>query len=379
MHFMQMILHAEGEYKKFRDGFAGCERGHQTRFRLLRTELALRAYQLEHGRFPSRLEELVPEHLAEVPKDPFSGEPLFYELKGKDYVVYSIGFPVNEWGGPPREADAAGDVSTVGGSGPSEPEQASELDTQIADSTKGIQSRPGDAHQYLIRGELYGMNDQWDKAIADFTKAIALNPQIIGGHLARARAYQTKGDHDRAIADFTKAIALNPKRIEGYLGRGWTYQAKGDHDKAIADCTAAIQIDPEVARAHSMRGESYRQKGDFDKAIADFNQVIRLNREADGPEAGWTYEVRGRVYLEKGDLDRAIADFSEAIRFDGEFFGPDVYRARGDAYLKKGEKARALVDYKEAKKRESWYTPAPARTPIPPGDKTGESAKPGAK
>jgi hypothetical protein len=41
--------------------------------------LALRCYQLEHGRLPATLGELAPGYLAEVPADPFSGGPFVYE------------------------------------------------------------------------------------------------------------------------------------------------------------------------------------------------------------------------------------------------------------------------------------------------------------
>lgn len=46
------------------------------RSRCLQTALALRAYELEAGRLPERLEELAPAYLLTVPEDPMNGEPL---------------------------------------------------------------------------------------------------------------------------------------------------------------------------------------------------------------------------------------------------------------------------------------------------------------
>ncbi len=43
-----------------------------------RTLLALRAYKLDHGRLPERLDELTPEYLESVPQDDFNGESLQY-------------------------------------------------------------------------------------------------------------------------------------------------------------------------------------------------------------------------------------------------------------------------------------------------------------
>ena len=61
------------------------------RNRLLMTELAIRAYRLEHGGNPERLEQLVPEYLARVPIDPYSGEPLVYRRRNGEYVLYGVG------------------------------------------------------------------------------------------------------------------------------------------------------------------------------------------------------------------------------------------------------------------------------------------------
>jgi hypothetical protein len=61
-----------------------------TWFRLLMAELALRLYYEEHGRYPERLEELVPTYLDSVPIDPFSGQPLVYRVHDEKYHLSSV-------------------------------------------------------------------------------------------------------------------------------------------------------------------------------------------------------------------------------------------------------------------------------------------------
>jgi hypothetical protein len=51
----------------------------------------LAAYHNDHGSFPAKLDDLVPNYLAKVPDDLFSGKPLIYRLEGKGYLLYSIG------------------------------------------------------------------------------------------------------------------------------------------------------------------------------------------------------------------------------------------------------------------------------------------------
>jgi hypothetical protein len=62
-----------------------------------RTILALRAYQLTHGKLPADLNALVPEFLDSVPVDDFDGQPLRYSPEQK--IVYSVGENLKDDGG----------------------------------------------------------------------------------------------------------------------------------------------------------------------------------------------------------------------------------------------------------------------------------------
>jgi hypothetical protein len=69
--------------------------------RLLLTQYAIRAYQLERGRLPDRLAELVPDYLSEMPIDPYAAEgtPLGYKRTGTAFNLWSIGPDCNDDGG----------------------------------------------------------------------------------------------------------------------------------------------------------------------------------------------------------------------------------------------------------------------------------------
>jgi hypothetical protein len=59
---------------------------------LMMAMLALRAYKMNQGNYPSSLRTLVPHYLRKVPIDPFDGlTPLRYRLEGEKYFLWSIG------------------------------------------------------------------------------------------------------------------------------------------------------------------------------------------------------------------------------------------------------------------------------------------------
>jgi hypothetical protein len=64
--------------------------------------IALKRYQLKHGRYPPDLVSLVPEFVPKVPLDPVDGQPLRYRLNADGtFVLYSVGENGRDDGGNP--------------------------------------------------------------------------------------------------------------------------------------------------------------------------------------------------------------------------------------------------------------------------------------
>jgi hypothetical protein len=62
--------------------------------------IAIRRYELRHGRPPASLDALVPALLSKLPHDSFSGQPLRYRLTDTGgYVLYSVGLDGQDDGG----------------------------------------------------------------------------------------------------------------------------------------------------------------------------------------------------------------------------------------------------------------------------------------
>lgn len=68
-------------------GRRGC--GTSALHRMAILNLALRRFELAHGRMPGSLDELVPTYLAALPLDPFDGQPMRWEAQKR--WVYSVG------------------------------------------------------------------------------------------------------------------------------------------------------------------------------------------------------------------------------------------------------------------------------------------------
>lgn len=63
----------------------------QANARVVQTGLALLRHKIAHGAYPPTLAEVDPSFLAEIPLDPFTGQPLVYRPEGDGFVLYSLG------------------------------------------------------------------------------------------------------------------------------------------------------------------------------------------------------------------------------------------------------------------------------------------------
>ena len=63
----------------------------QTQFLLGRLGLATAAYHSDYGKYPKKLDALVPKYITEIPIDPFSGEPLKMITVKDGLILYGVG------------------------------------------------------------------------------------------------------------------------------------------------------------------------------------------------------------------------------------------------------------------------------------------------
>jgi hypothetical protein len=84
---------------------------HRARLDTCLLGVALKLFKAKRGAYPDQLAQLMPECLAKLPDDPFSGQPYRYVKKGDGFVVYSLGSNRQDDGGveDPKNRDK-GDI-----------------------------------------------------------------------------------------------------------------------------------------------------------------------------------------------------------------------------------------------------------------------------
>ncbi len=88
----------------------------ETQSQMILAAIAIKRYQLRHGRLPESLTALVPELLREVPHDWFSGGPLHYRPNADGtFLLYSVGEDGKDNSGDPRSTNSVAQPSFYNG------------------------------------------------------------------------------------------------------------------------------------------------------------------------------------------------------------------------------------------------------------------------
>jgi tetratricopeptide (TPR) repeat protein len=142
---------------------------------------------------------------------------------------------------------------------------------------------------YLNRGILFLLTENFNQSLADLNKAIELDPTSVTALLSRGncrykmiekveslsplpgnlavnagssetaglpgnKTVQGSSDYDLVLADYSRAISLQPGYFFGFFNRAYMYLRLGKYQSAMDDLNKAIALEPDFAEAFYNRG-----------------------------------------------------------------------------------------------------------------------------
>lgn len=73
-----------------------------------------------------------------------------------------------------------------------------------------------DPQTYLLLGNVYNQQENYDKAVQIYTEVTKSNPQLIQAYVNLATVYKLQSKMDDAISTANKAVENNPKSVQAY-------------------------------------------------------------------------------------------------------------------------------------------------------------------
>lgn len=197
------------------------------------------------------------------------------------------------------------------------------FDEAIADYTRLISMRPGEARGYRRRGEALVLSGKPADALRDLERAIAIGGDEVAPALcARGTAQEALGDIEAALASYDAAVERDPANVSPRLRRFRIYSEREDWARCQVDAEAMLARAPDntsLLLAHARLCVANRQR---DEALAAYDRLIALE-----PGNAAAHKERSALFVGKGDTLAAHADMARAFELTPD--DPEIRAARG--------------------------------------------------
>jgi tetratricopeptide (TPR) repeat protein len=110
------------------------------------------------------------------------------------------------------------------------------------------------AEAYLLRGNVYYSNAQYDRAIVNYDQAVRVDPDYSRAYFNLGLTYIKKLQYDKAIEKLKSATRINPDYADAYFSIGHCYNSKGEYDRAVEYYRHAMRLDPDYGLPDDFHG-----------------------------------------------------------------------------------------------------------------------------
>jgi predicted Zn-dependent protease len=167
-----------------------------------------------------------------------------------------------------------------------------DIEVQIDDLTRRIQSEPGDATLFLRRGELHRIHRDWSAAQADYRAARRLDPGLLVVDLCLGRMFLDQDRPGRAKDALDRYLSKRPEDAEGLTLRGAALGKMGRLQEGIADYRRALALPAlrtsapdtylELVKLLTAAGDEHREEAlrTLDEGIAALGPIVSLELPA---------------------------------------------------------------------------------------------------
>ncbi len=229
--------------------------------------------------------------------------------------------------------------------------------------------------QYLLRGNEYLENADYDNAISAYEKALMLDPDFVDAFNNKGVAYYEQGNYGLALESYNQAIQRNPDYYSALLNRSNAYIGLGRTTSAIKDLEAFKTAFPDTAIVYFSLGLAKTKAKNYVEALAEFriagridpnNLEVPLNigtihyylKNYDSaeyyvdqvlqkdPGVGNAYNALALMASDKGELISAMEMIEKALDFAPD--DPYFLNNRGFIYLQMDSLDLALSDINES-------------------------------
>lgn len=202
---------------------------------------------------------------------------------------------------------------------------------------------------YVERGDVYYLINDFHRAVADYTAALTLDDKQDNAYFGRGMAYGRMGLVDEGIADLSVYITRHPDSSVAYTKRGVRNIWRNNLQDAERDLMRAVELDPKNAEAHDDLGVVHAKHQRISIAARHFATAIQLD-----PIYQKAYHNLAISYFMAGQSQHALKIIDAGLDLDAENRSSLILKATILEALGRESEAKKIADYAEFLPESNW-------------------------
>ncbi|MDR1725925.1 MAG: tetratricopeptide repeat protein [Bacteroidales bacterium] len=168
---------------------------------------------------------------------------------------------------------------------------------------------------FMIRGDAYVHEKEYEAALLDYDKLLSANPKDVNALIAKAKVSQAQGDNAAYLADLSKVLEVEPGNVDVLTNRGSIYAMNGDFQSAVNDFTAAINAKPSAELFFNRAKANFALKTNesLTNTIDDCNKAEEL-----GMKDKDLYQLRLVANQSVKNYPEVVKDYNNILLINGE-------------------------------------------------------------
>jgi tetratricopeptide (TPR) repeat protein len=179
---------------------------------------------------------------------------------------------------------------------------------------------PRDERLYLMLGNFFFGQREWEKAITIYKQALQINPQFPSPYNQIGYSYRYLGNYAEAENAFKKYIKLIPNDPNPYDSYAELLLRMGEYEVSIEQYEKALQINPNFFYSYIGIATNLNFKREYEEARKELKAMYRIT-SGDAEKSLYYYAV-AVSYADEGNLDLARAELEK--RFELAVAGHDT-------------------------------------------------------
>jgi tetratricopeptide (TPR) repeat protein len=214
-------------------------------------------------------------------------------------------------------------------------------EASLADSL--IARYPGDPELYLIRGQCYEGDRQFEAAVKLYAQSVQRDTGFALGVMSLGYAYSTLGEQEKAVEYMQRYIHMAPDQPDPRASYADILVRAGRYDEALEQYRAALAIKADYWYAVREIGTVYLIKGRLRDAERQFEEAMRMLPPNAATESGML-RLRGVLDIQRGRYGDAVARIRAAQIVDSSFINQAYQLAFALSRLGRFAEAREVID-----------------------------------